>query len=824
MKKSSLIFACLIALSSFIAIATNTSDYVIDVGILIGDVNLDEHVNSADITALYDYLLNGNATNLKNGDVNDDGHINSADITSVYDILLNGGGGHIGGSELYMLDFINNSASSYNPDYYRHQWVDGDVIYLAIDADHQSTCQNVYAIERTGGKWVFRDVHGSSKVGFKTEGGTVDAVYVQNGNIADSYYDYIPIYRDVACVNHAGTYTVAAKDNKFYITLNDLYFYHFVSRIDVNRAYEGDYFYGSVKHLDALTKISWMSTYNYSAFETSSRAPVIDIDSSHKGHAYGVWEMGSRVNGWLTLNYAKSNGYAYYWNYGQDNLSQGKYLALVYSPWQNTWPRDLSMCGYNYDTKESIRMNVGENDKNITINVGTSLILRAYDGDNTDTQGQILSVTSSTSGILDVNISQPEQVSVVAHKMGTSTLTITHKTKDNITVTYTFNVTVEPTVWIAGKTSDNKPILWRNWEDKSMWLGGRDTYTSANEVIVRGDNAYVLLRKDVSGTYTNYYSGTAAIYKATGAHGGGYFNLYKDGLTGASKRYAQYGNYDYVIHYIAGIPHMWVDKNNNVYYTKAYRENYTNDYDCYVSTDIYKNKNLLRTNQAWIINDLVADDNGNLFFVGINSTINNDLYYIYLGHAIGYLAILTANNIISTYPWEHYLFNRLFVKDDAVYVDAYGFYKQDSEYETYYWSFGENVFLKYTASTGLQIYTGSVSENGLTMGGSNYNTTGTLVNPGAFLLEENKFYYSSPIKTYQLGASETASYTAYPSNDTPLLFDVKNGWIGMVLNSGTSSPLKVMTSELNAYNSGKTMENSIGATIYDVFMQTSLDD
>ena len=55
---------------------------------LVGDVNGDGHVNSSDVTTLYNYLLNGNTTGLVNGDVNNDGSINSGDITAVYDILL----------------------------------------------------------------------------------------------------------------------------------------------------------------------------------------------------------------------------------------------------------------------------------------------------------------------------------------------------------------------------------------------------------------------------------------------------------------------------------------------------------------------------------------------------------------------------------------------------------------------------------------------------------------------------------------------------------------------------------------------------------------
>ncbi len=55
---------------------------------LLGDVNGDGVVTSADVTALYDYLLNNNTSNLINGDVNGDGDITSADVTAVYNVLL----------------------------------------------------------------------------------------------------------------------------------------------------------------------------------------------------------------------------------------------------------------------------------------------------------------------------------------------------------------------------------------------------------------------------------------------------------------------------------------------------------------------------------------------------------------------------------------------------------------------------------------------------------------------------------------------------------------------------------------------------------------
>ncbi|MBR5640083.1 MAG: C10 family peptidase [Muribaculaceae bacterium] len=53
-----------------------------------GDVNADGTVTAADITALYDFLLNGTMSNLKLGDQNGDGDITAADVTAVYDVML----------------------------------------------------------------------------------------------------------------------------------------------------------------------------------------------------------------------------------------------------------------------------------------------------------------------------------------------------------------------------------------------------------------------------------------------------------------------------------------------------------------------------------------------------------------------------------------------------------------------------------------------------------------------------------------------------------------------------------------------------------------
>jgi hypothetical protein len=64
------------------------SDFLNIVEVDPADINLDGHINAADITTLYNYLLDGDLQFMGAYDVNGDGFINAADITTIYDILL----------------------------------------------------------------------------------------------------------------------------------------------------------------------------------------------------------------------------------------------------------------------------------------------------------------------------------------------------------------------------------------------------------------------------------------------------------------------------------------------------------------------------------------------------------------------------------------------------------------------------------------------------------------------------------------------------------------------------------------------------------------
>lgn len=53
-----------------------------------GDVNGDGNVTAADVTAIYNWILNNDDSSIVNGDQNGDGNITAADVTQVYNILL----------------------------------------------------------------------------------------------------------------------------------------------------------------------------------------------------------------------------------------------------------------------------------------------------------------------------------------------------------------------------------------------------------------------------------------------------------------------------------------------------------------------------------------------------------------------------------------------------------------------------------------------------------------------------------------------------------------------------------------------------------------
>lgn len=68
--------------------ALSINEVVVSSAHLMGDVDGDGSVTSADVTVLYNWLLNNDDSNLVDGDVDGDGSVTSGDVTCAYNILI----------------------------------------------------------------------------------------------------------------------------------------------------------------------------------------------------------------------------------------------------------------------------------------------------------------------------------------------------------------------------------------------------------------------------------------------------------------------------------------------------------------------------------------------------------------------------------------------------------------------------------------------------------------------------------------------------------------------------------------------------------------
>ena len=95
-----------------------------------GDVNGDGTVTAADVTALYDVLLNNDYTHAANADVNNDNTVTSADITAVYDVLL---GNYNAAPVVYVHSDLGWS------DYCIYVWKDGHDLSASWPGEHYNS-------------------------------------------------------------------------------------------------------------------------------------------------------------------------------------------------------------------------------------------------------------------------------------------------------------------------------------------------------------------------------------------------------------------------------------------------------------------------------------------------------------------------------------------------------------------------------------------------------------------------------------------------------------------------------------------------------------
>lgn len=113
----------------FFAVAVNIGNATV-----YGDVNGDGAVTAADVTALYDVLLNNDYSHATHADVNNDNTITSADITAVYDVLL---GNYNAPPAVYV-----HSELGWN-DYCIYVWKDGHDLSASWPGEHYNSTTNL---------------------------------------------------------------------------------------------------------------------------------------------------------------------------------------------------------------------------------------------------------------------------------------------------------------------------------------------------------------------------------------------------------------------------------------------------------------------------------------------------------------------------------------------------------------------------------------------------------------------------------------------------------------------------------------------------------
>lgn len=457
---------------------------------LVGDVNGDNLVSSVDVTALYNYLLNGDTSAIVNGDQDGDGIITSVDITIIYNVLLNGGGGTIPATSVTMKEYQGINASTSN----NHVWKDvdniywGDVIYITLDGVEE----NMYVLVRKGGKWQLKDVGGSSKAGFKSSG-TIKALWVRGSIWQNTQVGEIKIPYDYAL--GFGTYRLTGRTVTVNIILalfesmvcvtgqmpNQVLKMSYCERVNyiynINQAYDG--------RTDEMT----LSTMPY------SEVYHIGSDYFAFGNFYDVNASGNTV-------YHATNSYGRSYRLeGTKHLDTGRFINIP-CPYpfdgSNGWTRDFVMTYYNRDggTTSQQRIYPGQT-ATIRVTVGTEISFIPQEGGITD-NGSTMSRSSSNSNVVSVYASSvSNSTACKAMSVGECDVNFTYNSHSTDKFSFKVHFIVDPTVWIAGK-ANGSPVLLRN--NKMVYNSFSVNPTKLDRVFVRKGHAY--LKAD--GESTNY--------------------------------------------------------------------------------------------------------------------------------------------------------------------------------------------------------------------------------------------------------------------------------------------------------------------------------
>ncbi|MBO4723517.1 MAG: dockerin type I repeat-containing protein [Muribaculaceae bacterium] len=457
--KKSLLFS-LFALMAVMAMAATypASYYTLapETATVVGDVNCDQAVTAADVTELYNYLLNNSTTYLSTSDINGDGNVTAADVTAVYDVLLNGSSGS--STTITMNEYIS-ATSSGTPT--KHVWKNTeDVIYITLDGVEE----NMYVLVRSGGKWTLKDITGSNKAGFKTNG-TIKAMWVRGANWSSDQVGDLNIPQDLAF--GSGTYSCSNKTVGINLPLELYESKIILGGTNVNTSTSMTY----CRHITSLQSINSFIDGGTSENEYVTYAPKAKLINGQ----YVIYARHEDINSsgktvfHVTLPDTRSFRYTANFKFkpGQD------YTLMNPGPGTTGWTRDF-VIGYSNSayshTYSFITLNDNGSTNQITIPVGYELNLVPKEGGTSIYEGTVQNLQVSNTTCVTTYNSSFVTPTICAQEVGTSLVYFKYTTPYGDTFTYSIKVTVYPSIWLYGYTTNNNkrvPTIYYNMRGTS---------------------------------------------------------------------------------------------------------------------------------------------------------------------------------------------------------------------------------------------------------------------------------------------------------------------------------------------------------------------
>ena len=521
MKKSLLISLFLSLTATALAATYPASYYTIatEGGTQVGDVNGDGAVTSADVTALYNYLLNGTTTYYSTSDVNADGSVTSADVTFIYNILLNGSGSSQQVTQITMNEYISATSSGAPT---KHVWKNTeDVVYITLDGVEE----NMYVLVRSGGKWTLRDITGSNKAGFKSSG-SIKAMWVRGANWSSDQVGDLNIPQD--CAFGTGTYACSGKTVGINLPLELYESKIILGGTNVNTSTSMTY----CRHITSLQSINDFIDGGTSENEYATISPKAQlINGQYVIYARHV-DVNSSGNTVFHVTLPDTRSFRYTANF---EFKPGQVYTLM-NPGPGTgWTRDFVIGYYDsaYDPNNSfIALNDNGYTNQVTIPVGTEYNLVPKEGGMTIYGGTVQNLQVSNTTCVTTYNNVFATPTICAQEVGTSYVYFKYTTPYGDTFTYSIKVTVNPSLWLYGYTIKNNksvPTIYYNMKGTSapkisddtgnQEVSGFSMSKGHSAAIVKGSSTCKLFKNAGSpyyyGSYTERYDIGSPIEKWT---------------------------------------------------------------------------------------------------------------------------------------------------------------------------------------------------------------------------------------------------------------------------------------------------------------------